>query len=142
MKVYIIGSLNNPSIIPLTKRLHDEGINAFSQWMCSGPDADQWWKHYGKEMGWSYTETLKSDFVQTAFGFDYRHMKESDACVLVMPGGKSAHCEFGWFVGSGRKAYILFDGEPDRPDLMPPNLATRIFFNTDDLIQELKTGGQ
>ena len=138
MKVYVIGSLNNPEIIILTKRLHSEGIEAFSEWYCSGPDADKWWKHYGKEMGWDYKKTLQSDFVQTAFNFDLKHMKESDTCILAMPAGKSAHCEFGWFIGSGRKGYILFDGEPDRPDLMPPILATGIYFNVDDLVKELK----
>ena len=139
MKVYLIGSLNNPNIVKLTKKLHEAGIYAFSQWACSGPDADKWWALYGKEMGWSYREILQSAFVQTAFHFDFHHMKESAACVLVMPAGKSAHAEFGWFVGSGRKAYILFDGEPDRPDLMPPNLATKYFFNEEDLIKELKS---
>ena len=136
--VYIIGSLNNPTIIEVANKLHEAGIEEFAQWMCSGPEADQHWKHYGKQRGWSYTEILKSAFVQTAFNFDFDHMKKADSCVLVMPAGKSAHCELGWFIGSGRKGYILFDGEPDRPDLMPPNLATGIFFNIEDLIKELK----
>src|SRR3990167_237573 len=136
--LYIIGSLSNPEVIKVTKRLKEEGIPAFSEWMASGPEADQHWKNYGKAIGWSYLETLKSDFVQTAFNFDFKHMQEADGCILVMPAGKSAHCEFGWFVGSGRKAYILFDGEPDRPDLMPPNLATGVFFDLDSLIAALK----
>ena len=136
--LYIIGSLSNPQVIQVTKRLKAEGIPAFSEWMASGPEADQHWKNYGKEMGWSYLETLKSDFVQTAFNFDFKHMQQADGCILVMPTGKSAHCEFGWFVGSGRKAFILFDGEPDRPDLMPPNLATGVFFDLDSLIAALK----
>lgn len=138
MKVYLIGSLSNPKVQELDLILRKAGIKAFSQWMAAGPEADQHWKNYGKAMGWSYTETLHSDFVQTAFNFDYKHMQESDACILVMPAGKSAHCEFGWFIGSGRKGYILFDGEPDRPDLMPPNLATKIFFNVEELIGAIK----
>lgn len=135
--IYLIGSLNNPNIVDIENKMHEAGLVTFAQWMCSGPDADQHWKEYGKRRGWSYMDTVKSSFVQTAFNFDFKHMQESDTCVLVMPAGKSAHCEFGWFVGTGRKAYILFDGEPDRPDLMPPNLATGVFFGIDSLIEEL-----
>ena len=138
MKLYLIGSLSNSNIITVHKTLEGNGVECFSQWLCSGPEADSHWKAYGKAMGWSYMQTVQSDFVQTAFAFDYKHMLDADACVMVMPAGKSAHCELGWFIGKGKKAYILFDGEPDRPDLMPPNLATKVFFNIDDLIDELK----
>ena len=136
---YLIGSLSNQRIIEIENLLNKTGIETFAQWMASGPEADQHWKNYGARRGWSYTQTLKSDFVQTAFNFDYSHMIQSEGCVLVMPAGKSAHCEFGWFVGQSKKAYILFDGEPDRPDLMPPNMATGIFFKLEDLITALQT---
>lgn len=136
--IYIVGSLANPRIIEVTKALNETGIKTFSEWYSSGPDADSHWKHYGHAMGWSYMETLRSDFVQTAFNFDFSHMQAANGCVLVMPAGKSAHCEFGWFVGQGKPAYILFDGEPDRPDLMPPNMATAIYFSLEDLINGLK----
>jgi hypothetical protein len=136
--LYIIGSLNNPRVVEVTKTLHRAGVKAFSQWMAAGPDADQHWKNYGAALGWSYREMLRSEFVQTAFQFDYRHMDAADGCVLVMPAGKSAHCEFGWFVGRGKRAYLLFDGEPERPDLMPPNLATAICFSLEELLAAIK----
>ena len=137
MKIYVVGSLANPNVISVTKALRDAGHEPFSEWMASAEGADEKWKAYGKAMGWDYMTTLKSKFVQTAFNFDFTHMQQADGCVLVMPAGKSAHCEFGWFVGQGKKAYILFDGEPDRPDLMPPNMATGVYFSLEDLLQAL-----
>lgn len=137
MKLYIIGSLSNPRVNEVANQLRAAGIDAFDQWIAAGPEADQHWKDYGQQRGWSYFETLKSDFVQTAFNFDLTHMQSSDGCVLVMPAGKSAHCELGWFVGAGKKAYILFDELPERPDLMPANLATGVFTDIKELIEVL-----
>lgn len=138
MKYYIIGSLANKRVLDVANKLRAADIDAFDQWMASGEGADQHWKDYGEQRGWSYFQTLKSDFVQTAFNFDFSNMQTSDGCVLVMPAGKSAHCELGWFVGSGKKAYILFDEMPERPDLMPANMATGIFTNIEELIHVIK----
>lgn len=41
-------------------------------------------------------------------------MKWADVCVLVMPCGRSAHLEAGWFVGAGKPTLILLEnGEPE-----------------------------
>ena len=135
--IYLFGSLSNPNIITLTKRLRDEGLTVFSEWHSSGPEADMHWKNYFKELGYSYKEALNSDFVNTAFNFDLDHMKQADIGVLVMPAGRSGHLEIGWMLGQGKKGYILFpDGEPERPDLMA-KLATDVFFSTEELINVL-----
>lgn len=139
MKYYIIGSLSNPRVLEVTKALRAAKMDCFSEWFCSGPDADQHWWAYGKALGLSWAETTKLDFVQTAFSFDFRHMQAADGCILVMNAGKSAHCELGWFIGRGKKAYILYDGEPDRADLMPANLATASFYTIEELLHALKS---
>lgn len=51
------------------------------------------------------------------FGLDFGAMQECDTCVLVLPCGRSAHLELGWFVGQGRKTAILLD-DPVTPELM------------------------
>jgi nucleoside 2-deoxyribosyltransferase len=44
-------------------------------------------------------------------------MEWADACVLVLPCGRSAHLEAGWFAGKGKPVFVLtFDGE--EPELM------------------------
>ena len=41
-------------------------------------------------------------------------MEKADTCVLVLPCGRSAHLEAGFFVGVDKKLIILLsDGEPE-----------------------------
>lgn len=40
---------------------------------------------------------------------DFAAMQWADAGVLLLPAGRSAHLEAGWFVGSGRPLYIVLD---------------------------------
>lgn len=48
---------------------------------------------------------------------DFRGMEWADVCVLVLPCGRSAHLEAGWFAGRGKRLIILTrDGE--EPELM------------------------
>lgn len=48
------------------------------------------------------------------FRTDMGALEWCDACVLVLPCGRSAHLEAGWAVGAGRLTIgILADGEPD-----------------------------
>jgi hypothetical protein len=48
---------------------------------------------------------------------DFRGMEWADTCVLVLPCGRSAHLEGGWFAGRGKRLIILTrDGE--EPELM------------------------
>lgn len=44
-------------------------------------------------------------------------MEWADACVLVLPSGRSSHLEAGWFAGKG-KPVAVFATEPVEPDLM------------------------
>lgn len=51
------------------------------------------------------------------FALDMAAMKSCDTCVLVLPCGRSAHLELGWFVGQGCRTAILLD-DPCQPELM------------------------
>ncbi len=42
----------------------------------------------------------------------------ADACVLLLPCGRSAHLELGWFVGQGKATCILHSHEMMEPELM------------------------
>ena len=46
-------------------------------------------------------------------------MQWADACVLVLPCGRSAHLELGWFVGQGKATCVLHKADdPIEPELM------------------------
>ena len=66
---------------------------------------------------WSPNEfknALQHSLAKQAFRSDFEAMKWADTCVMVMPCGRSAHLEAGWFVGAGKLLFILLsDGEPE-----------------------------
>jgi nucleoside 2-deoxyribosyltransferase len=51
------------------------------------------------------------------FEKDMGALRACDACVLVLPSGRSAHLELGWAVGAGKHTLALLQGECE-PDLM------------------------
>jgi nucleoside 2-deoxyribosyltransferase len=70
------------------------------------------------------------------FSFDKSHLDRCDAAVLVLPGGKSAHLELGYMIGSGKKGFVLFDKEPERWDIMY-QFSHGIFFNLQEFLTAL-----
>ena len=58
-------------------------------------------------------------------------MEWADTCVLVLPCGRSAHTEAGWFAGAGKKviAYI--------PEMMEPELMYKLFDAVTDTLDGL-----
>jgi len=67
---------------------------------------------------------------------DMRAMEWADACVLVLPCGRSAHLEAGWFCGRGKRTVILTrDGE--EPELMAL-MAQHICINLDEVLDALR----
>lgn len=135
-KIYLIGSLKNRAIIDIAQTLRAKGFDAFDEWISPGPEADEYWQSYESQRDRGYKEALASHHAQHIFEFDKKHLEEADAVVMVLPCGKSGHLEFGWAVGQGKPAYILFDGEPERYDLMYA-FATDIFFSPEELLGAL-----
>ena len=54
----------------------------------------------------------------------------------ILPAGKSGHLELGYFIGSGKRGYILLNGEPERFDVMY-KFATKVCNNKEELLMEL-----
>lgn len=75
---------------------------------------------------------------RAAQGFlaDFNAMRWADACVMVLPSGRSAHLELGYMAGAGKKTFILTrDGE--EPELMAL-MATKICIDMNEILEELK----
>lgn len=62
-------------------------------------------------------DTLRHPIAVRGFGLDFEAMRHARACVLVMPCGRSAHIEAGYFVGAGRPLHVLLTA-PTGPELM------------------------
>lgn len=62
-------------------------------------------------------EACTSKVAQEAFARDMNALRRCDACVLVLPAGRSAHLEAGWAVGAGKRV-VVYAPEPIEPELM------------------------
>jgi hypothetical protein len=74
----------------------------------SWSDVDPEWVSWSPSQ---YIAGLGHPIAQAGFDSDFGAMEWADVCVLVLPCGRSAHLEAGWFVGRGRRLYILLDSE-------------------------------
>ena len=123
MNVYVASSWRNEYQQDVVKELRDAGHdvydfkhptkgNAGFHWS----EIDQDWKNWDTRR---YREALKHEYAQFGFGRDSDAMTAADACVLVLPCGRSAHIEAGWMKGAGKKviAYIP-NGCAIEPELM------------------------
>lgn len=110
--VYIIGSLRNPQVPEIGKKLRAVGLDVFDDWYGAGPEADDKWKEYEQLRGRSYQEALQGFAAKQVFEFDKKHLDRCEVCVLVYPAGRSGHLEFGYSMGKGKKGFILIAEEP------------------------------
>jgi len=79
-----------------------------------------------------FRRALEHDIAKSGFGSDFDGMTWADACVLVLPCGRSAHLEAGWFVGAGKPLHILIM-EHCEPELMY-KMATSICLSVEELL--------
>lgn len=82
-----------------------------------------------------YMAALAHPIAAAGYLSDFRAMEWADTCVLLLPCGRSAHLEAGWFAGRGKRLLILTqDGE--EPELMAL-MANGIFESEYQLLAEL-----
>ena len=76
---------------------------------------------------------------EEGFRQDFDAMRAADACVLVLPAGRSSNLEAGWFVGAGKPLIVLKD--QGVPDLMY-KMANRVVPHIEEIVPALdKLGG-
>lgn len=124
MKLYVASSWRNdrqPEVVAKLSRcgydVYDfrqpvAGDNGF-HWSEIDPD----WQEWNLK---TYLSALTNPIAERGFKKDFEAMESADACILVLPCGRSAHLELGWFVGRGKPTCILHDPrDMIEPELMP-----------------------
>jgi hypothetical protein len=121
VKVYVASSWRNehqPQIVEALRLVgHDvydfrqpvPGDNGF-HWTAIDPD----WKAWTPER---YIGALDHPIARAGFRADMDALRACDACILVLPCGRSAHLELGWAAGAGKITVALML-EPAEPELM------------------------
>ena len=120
MKIYVASSwrcVRQPGVV---KALRAAGFTVYDfknppdrsdfQWSEIDPNWQQW--------SWfEFRECLEHPRAKAGFVGDFTAMQNADVCVLVLPCGRSACLEAGWFVGKGKPLIILLT-ETTEPELM------------------------
>jgi len=134
--VYLIGSLRNPEVNRIAAAIRELGYEVFDDWTAAGSFADDSWRDYEKQRGHTYPQALQGFAAKHVFAFDKFHLDRANIAVLLMPAGKSGHLELGYFLGTGKPGYVLFDQEPERFDVMY-QFATGVFLEEQGLLDAL-----
>ena len=121
MRIYVASSWRNllqPSIVTMLRRCgHDvydfrnPGANKHGfGWKEVDPNWQSWTPQ-------QYRAALNHPIAVAGYQTDMAALRQCEACVLVLPSGRSASFEFGWAIGAGRKGAVG-QFEPCEPELM------------------------
>lgn len=121
MKIYVASSWRNqlqPQIVSLFRSVGHEvydfrhpapGNEGFS-WREIHPLWEQWTPDL-------YRDALEHPIAKAGFDLDMNALRACDACVLLLPSGRSASFEFGWAIGAGKQGAVVML-ESCEPELM------------------------
>lgn len=139
-RIYAASSWRNPLQPEIVDALRRHGHQVYDfRNPPSGIKGFAWSEIDPNWQSWSarrYRELLTTHPI-AARGFlsDLRGMQWADTCLLILPCGRSAHLEAGWFCGQGKRCVVLTrDGE--EPELMAL-LATDICVSMNEVLDIL-----
>lgn len=136
-KIYVASSWRNPYYEQVVKRQREQEFEVYDfRYPPHGGAGFHWTYVDENAVDWSfeeYAEGLKHPLAERQFKADLDALEWTDACVLVLPCGRSAHTEAGWMAGRGKKVVVYI------PEMQEPELMYKFFdgvvSNTFDLIR-------
>jgi hypothetical protein len=135
-KIYVASSWRNllqPAVVASLRSLGNEVYDFRNPKL--GDDGFRWSEIDGGWQSWSpeqYRTALRHPIAERGFRNDWEAMLWADTGLMVMPCGRSAHLEAGYFVGAGKPLYIL-QCDVAEPELMY-KMATGIMTRYDELM--------
>lgn len=138
-KIYVASSWRNMYYPEVVQRLREAGHEVYDfRNPPSGDPGFKWSSVSENYMEWEpaeYREQLMHPKAVRQFANDIEAMESCDTCVLVLPCGRSAHTEAGWFAGCGKKT-IVYIPERQEPELMY-KLFDSVCCSMEELVREL-----
>ena len=138
--IYVASSWRNEHYPEVVNRLREAGLNVYDfRNPPSGDPGFKWVNVDPNYMDWTpaeYRDMLQHPKAMRQFDNDIKAMEACDACVLVLPCGRSAHTEAGWFAGRGKKV-LAYIPEKQEPELMY-KLFDGVCCSIEELIDALK----
>ena len=120
-KIYVASSWRNEHYPEVVRQLRETGLDVYD--FRNPPSGDEGFKWSGISedyLKWSpleYRQQLNHPKALKQFENDIKAMRQCDICLLVLPCGRSAHTEAGWFAGNGKRV-IVYIPERQEPELM------------------------
>ena len=135
-RVYVASSWRNHAQPGVVQAIRDAGHEAYDFKAPSAGNSGVHWSEIDPAwQGWApqaFSAALEHPVAQSGFQHDWNAMEWADTGVLVLPCGRSAHLEAGYFTGAGKDLFILLT-EPQEPELMY-RMATRVCLSQDELL--------
>ena len=140
-RIYLASSWRNKYQPGMVKLLREHGhiVYDFRNPAC-GPAGFSWAELDENWQNWTADEyrSMLFNHPRAAQGYmsDMRAMEWADVCVLLLPCGRSAHLEAGWFAGRGKTLLILTENGQE-PELMAM-MANHIPISPTELLETLE----
>ena len=138
-RIYVASSWRNPYYEQVVKRLREEGHEVYDfRNLPHGGNGFHWTDVDENAPDWTfedYAEGLSHPLAERQFKADLDALEWADACVLVLPCGRSAHTEAGWMAGRGKKVVVYIPKMED-PELMY-KLFDKVAGTLDEVIKAL-----
>ncbi len=144
MKIYVASSWRNDYQPVVVNALREAGYETYDfkapEWNDKGfhwSEIDDGWQGWDFER---YIAALTHPLAESGFKSDMDALEWADACVLVLPCGRSAHLELGWAIGQGKRTAILHHPEQViEPELMA-KMVDGQFNSIEAIVRWLATG--
>jgi hypothetical protein len=145
-KLYVASSWRNPIYEGILAKLKDAGHDCYDFKNPKVNNNGFAWSQIDKDwLNWSpekFTLILQSHPIARAgFNLDKEALDWSEATVLVLPCGKSAHLEAGYAAGQGKPVHVLLSKDRFEPELMYL-LCSSIHTDVDVMIEHMKINEQ
>lgn len=112
LNIYVAASWRTERQPEVVRRLREAGHEVYDfrnppqNSAFAWTDTTPWWSGLSPE---ELRQLLGHPVARGAFEVDMGALRRCDACVLVLPSGRSAHLETGWAAGAGKRTAILLD---------------------------------
>ena len=134
-RVYVASSWRNKYYPEVVSMLREAGHEVYDfRNPPHGGNGFRWTDIDENALNWTfdeYLEGLSHPKAERQFKADLDALNWADACVLVLPCGRSAHTEAGWLAGAGKKVIAYF------PEMVEPELMYKLFNTVTGDIQDL-----
>lgn len=141
MKIYLASSWRNPHQPMILHLLRQAGHEVYDfRNPAPGNTGFAWSDIHPQWIAWDagqFCAALKHPLADEGFALDWNAMVAADACVLLLPCGRSAHLEAGYFVGAKKKLVILLM-DKNEPELMY-KMADLICYDVITMLQALES---